>query len=715
MTTTILERRGLARLAVLSLPAAAVILLPAGAMAAGSGSTIRATVGGDGAVKSVKVYAPNGSASSFNGTLPLKLGISRTVSGSTSTYTYHVENTYSKTQTVTYTDTAGKTHSASADLQLPLVAQLGIQLPSTFTNVSAPNGVVETDPDGVNRLLFNLVLFSPIGSPSQDVTFTATGKGAPTAELSAKTVDPNTTSGLSSSAQDANASSQQDDFWTSYASGGNGGLTQLADGVGKMIAGLTSLAPGAHKLADGLKAAGDGANKLDAGTKQAFDGSKQLATGTVAAHSGAGKLSSGLGLIAGGLAALDSRDPKNPGLPAAKAGLDQLLVGLVGVGGTPTSPKIIPKAATGANNDSLSILLGIDGHAPTTNFATDPGGLLFGLNAVQSGLAPLAGGLDCANVVLKDILQGTGGAPGNGRAGQADVCYAAIGGHVPPMVGDADATAQALLGAMTSAANPNGIPAAAAGVHFLTDAPSAGNPKGGVIGQLIFGVSHTPGTLSGSLPATDPNYDKGGLLQIMESVATGVTQLDSGVTAAVNGIDQLAPGAAQAYSGSKDLNSGLGKIATGTGSLSSGLGQLSAGQHQVATGLPAAVSGAGQIADGADQLLAGATAVKGGILAVQSGATAPLTTQLTQASQNAKKQVAILTAAGALASEAPGGAGATYVLSQSPHGFRLAASTSSSGGSHTGRNVGIGLGGLVVLVIAVTAGFMIGRRSTISA
>ena len=86
-----------------------------------------------------------------------------------------------------------------------------------------------------------MILFSPLGSPIQDATFTATGDGAPTAEISATTVNPSTTAGLSQSAQDANASSQQDDFWASFASGGNGGLTQLADGVGKMVTGLAAL------------------------------------------------------------------------------------------------------------------------------------------------------------------------------------------------------------------------------------------------------------------------------------------------------------------------------------------------------------------------------------------------------------------------------------------------------------------------------------------
>ena len=579
MTKTILERRGLTRLAVLCLPVAAAMVLPSAAMAASGSSTVRATIGGDGAVKSVKMYAPGGSASAFNGTLPLKLGISRTVSGGTSTYTYHVENTFTKTQDISYTDTAGKSHTTSAELQLPLVAQLGIELPKTFTNVSAPNGVVQTEPDGVNRVLFSLVMFSPLGAPTQDVTFTASGSGAPTAELTATTVNPASTPGLSQSSQDANATGQQDDFWAGFANGGNGGLTQLADGVGQMVAGLVALAPGAHKLADGLKAAGDGANKLDAGTKSAYTGSKELATGATAAHAGSGQLTTGLAQIAGGLAALDSRDPANPGLPAAKSGLDELLVGLVGVGGTPTAPKIIPKAATGANTDSLSILLGINGHAPGANFATDPGGLLFGLQSVEAGLKPLAGGLDCTEIVLTDILKGTGPG-GTATAGTTNPCYVSTAdpsGTVPLIAAVSDPTAAFILTGMTAPANvnPNGIPAAAAGVHFLTDANT------GVLNELIFGVDHPAGTLTPSLPATDPNYDKGGLNQVMQSVAAGVVELDTGVTAAVGGLDQLAPGSAAALSGSKDLNAGLGKIATGTTALSSGLGQLSAGQHEV--------------------------------------------------------------------------------------------------------------------------------------
>src|SRR3954452_10436949 len=120
MSVHLHERRRLtARLAVLCLPVAATLVFPSAVMAASAGgSTIRAVVSGDGAVKSVKVYGADGSTSAFTGSLPLKMAISRTVKGDTSTYTYQVDNTYSKTQDITYTDTAGKSHTVSQTLQL---------------------------------------------------------------------------------------------------------------------------------------------------------------------------------------------------------------------------------------------------------------------------------------------------------------------------------------------------------------------------------------------------------------------------------------------------------------------------------------------------------------------------------------------------------------------------------------------------------------------
>ena len=704
------------RLTILALPAAATLVLPSVAWAADGSTTntLRATIDGGGVVKSVTSLAGDGTSTPYTGELPLKMSISRSVDGSTSTYTYHVENTFSKTQKVTYTDTQGVKHTTSATVQLPLVAQLGVTLPKSFTDVSAPSGVVTTDPDGTNRILWNLVLFSPLGSPTQDQTFTATGSGAPTSELVATAVNPATTSGLSKAQEAANASSQQDDFWQGFANGGDGGLTKLADGTATMIAGLKQLSAGAHTLNDGLKDAGTGANKLDAGTASAYAGSQQLTTGLKAIHGGQADLTTGLAQIQAGLALLDDKSPGKgvqaavDGLTLIEEGAAQLAAGVHGTGGSAASPTTVA--------GGLSILLGLK-HTAGTFGGSDPGGLIQVLTAVKAGIAPVASGLDCAVVVLNDIRTGTGASPGNGRAGTSDPCYTAIGGVVPPMAGVTDATAAALLSAMTSTSSATSLFAAAAGVHAVTDdLGSTENPSGGALFKVLFGLDHTAGTLG----ATDP----GGLYQVMQSVSNGADQIDggllalldptTGLPAAVAGIDALTAGATSALAGSTALTTGSASALSGSQDLTSGLGQLSVGQHQVATGLPAAIDGSDQIAGGIDDVLAGATQVNGGIVQVQTGAVGPLNTQLIQGSQNQKKQIAIIDAAAALASQAPGGAGTSYVLTQFNPNLAAASTPAKSSNDHTGRNVGIGLGGFAALVIAVVAGFALGRRSQVA-
>jgi putative membrane protein len=773
------RRDRVSRLAVLCLPVAATLVFPSAAMAATGASTVRAVVGGDGSVQTVKMYDSNGRATAFSGTMPLKMSISRSVSGAASTYNYHVENTYSKTQDVSYTDTAGHSHVSSATLQLPLVAQLGVEVPNSFKNVQAPNAVVETDPDGTTRVVFNLVMFSPLGSPTQDVSFTADGSGVPTAELVGRTVNPASTPGLSSASSDATASFQQDDFWSSYANGGNGGLTQLADGMGQLVAGLQKLAPGTHQLADGIKAAGAGAILLDNGTKQAYDGEKKIAPGSAAAYAGAkklaagsaaaldgskkldagshaaadgstklaagahqvadgaGTLSTGLGALSkgqtqldGGIqqisAGLNTLDASTPaavaGITAIKAGVEKILVALQGVGGSTAAPKMIDATTP-------SILLGLTGSAAQLGNAT--GGIApsvttarqlvqAAIQTIEANEVAIAGAITPATVTTLLTNLGTAGAAAGDPAfagsplanggilpGVEGGLTSTIGG-LKQLTAGLDAHAPGTNGAtdpggvdygLAALLDPTrGLPAAVAGIHAL--ATGAAAAAGGST-QLKAGAAQAA--------------DGGAKLAAgAGQVATGADALSAGLGQIAPGLDALTGGLAQIAPGNKSLADGLGQLSAGDAKLLAGLGQLSAGQHKVATGLPAAVSGSKQIADGTDQVLAGSVKVKDGILAVQSGAMAPLLKQLTEGSQNARKTVATIEAAGALASEAPGGANTSYVLTQSADGFRLAAASSAanSGESHTARNVGIGLGGVAALIVAVVAGFALGRRSS---
>ena len=558
------SRRGALRIGGVCFAVAGIALVPNLAMAADvGGATIRATIGSDGKVASAKLFSADGSSSGFTGSLPLTVGINHTTSGASQTYTYHVVNTDSKTQTIHYDDTQGNPQHTSVTLQLPLVATLSVDLPSSMKDVTAAGGTVSTASDGSRHVQWTMVLFTPLGAATQDVSFTATGSGSPVAEVRAITVDPSSTAGLSIASQDATAAYQQEDFWAGYANGASGGLGQIADGI----------------------------SQLHDGIVQGADGAQQLADGSVQAHSGSQKLTRGLKKIHGGLAQV--ADPKT-GLPTALGGIDQMIAGV------------------GSAGDS----------------------------------ATLVGGLGCVKTVLTDILEGTLAPPdGNGTVGKVNKCFV-------------DATLNP-TGATPPLTKTTGINAIVLGA-LVTDSPGAPSALTQIIGGLSSSDPKSPG------------------------IAQGLQQLKAGLAAAVDGINKLTAGSGKAYRGSKKLTDGLGQIADG--------------QRQVADGLPAAVDGTQQLLDGVNQ--ANDSAVK------------PLATQLEQASQNNHKQLAVLQAAAAMASNAPGGAGTSYVFSQRAQDVALAADTqkvANSGSSHTGRNVGIGLGGAALLLVGLGGGFVAGR------
>jgi X-X-X-Leu-X-X-Gly heptad repeat protein len=550
--------------AVVTAAAAAVAFAPSLAFAADSGGqTITAALGADGSVSSVQLVHADGSSSSYNGQLPMTMKVTHTASGSAQTYAYHVENTDSKTETLHYDDTAGHPQHTTVTVQLPLVAQLSVDVPKSMGTITATGATMTASPDGTRRLSWTMILFGPVGAAAQDVTFSTTGTGTPSAELRAGVVDPNSTAGVSLAGQNATAAYQQEDFWTGYASGAQNGLNQIAAGL--------------SQLHDGIATGADGAN--------------QLAAGSAKAHTGSVQLASGLGKIHGGLQQLAD---KKKGLPTAVGGIDQMIAGV------------------GSASNGTSLI----------------------------------GGLTCVKDVLTHILNGTLIAPdGDGSVGKKDQCFYSKtlnpGAAIPPLAKTTGINA-IVLGAM---------------VKDAAGAPSA-------LTQLLGGLSNTNPSTPG--------------------LAQGLQQLRAGIAKAVDGINQLAAGSGTAYTGSLSLSSGLGKIADG--------------QAQVAAGLPAAVSGTAQLLAGVKQ--------------ANAAAVTPLTTQLMQASQNNHKELAVLDAASQLSSSAPGGAGTSYVFSQSPTGAALAASSTraSMSSSHTGRNVGIGLGGAALLLVGLGGGFAVGRR-----
>src|SRR5207302_2126042 len=148
-----------------------------------SAQTISAPLVADGSASSVRMIHGDVTSSSYNGDLPITMKINHTSSGTTQTYGYHVENNVSKSETIHYDDTAGRPQHTTVTVQLPLVAQLSVDVPKSLTNVSASGATVTTAPGGTWRLSWPMVLFGRVGAAAEDGSFTATGAGTASAEL----------------------------------------------------------------------------------------------------------------------------------------------------------------------------------------------------------------------------------------------------------------------------------------------------------------------------------------------------------------------------------------------------------------------------------------------------------------------------------------------------------------------------------------------------
>jgi X-X-X-Leu-X-X-Gly heptad repeat protein len=176
------------------------------------------------------------------------------------------------------------------------------------------------------------------------------------------------------------------------------------------------------------------------------------------------------------------------------------------------------------------------------------------------------------------------------------------------------------------------------------------------------------------------------------------------------GGQKLDAGAGQLNSGAGQLNTGAGAAHTGSSALNDGLAKISAGEDKLAAGLPAAVTGSGKISDGAGKLLAGDKAVGAGLVGVKSKATSVLASQLSSGTENSKLQLAGLEATTARLTSDPA-ANTAYVLTQegSTSGLKLAGNQ-----SHVGRNIGLGVGGVLLLLAGLAVGFLGGRRRKVA-
>ncbi len=569
-------------------------------------TTVKALIAGDGSVSSVE-RLPGGPAPAAS-EIPVKIGISQASEGDVTTTNYQVQNTSVQKKTVEYVGADGLPATMEQDVSLPLVGQLSVRLPASRTEVTAFGARITKLADGSSELVWSMVLFSPIGAPITDVSFSAKGKGEPVARLDVATVSPNSEPGLSATSQAANATVNGNGILGTVGNGASEGLTKLAEGVGKLLEGLNKLEEGAVKLNTGLVSAADGADQLAVGGAAAVRGANDLAAGAGKVNAGAGQLAAGagkvdagVGKISDGLASASAGGDKlaaggaqlAPGAAKAAAGAKDLSAGLTLISGGLAQLNDVgglPAALAGAQ----ALRAGVDRlHAGLGDPATDMT-ILNGVAKISGGLSLTAGGLaklgaptglPAAKAGVDQIKAGIDQKilPGLGEPGTKDTIRFGVD-QVRSGLENADVGVDQLIQLVTFA-RAGIVPACGPG----GPSPQPATPCEAA-NTALFGLDH-------AVRATGPN-DPGGLRQRSQAGADGLGLVESGLAGIVKGLTNADP---------KDPNfpgisQGLGFI-SGTPSN----GPLDPGPDVAATGLTAAIegvallqTGVGQLRDGVD-------------------------------------------------------------------------------------------------------------------
>jgi putative membrane protein len=676
---------------------------------------------------------------------------------------YRVENVTATSQQISFDDGTGQQVTKDAQVVIPMVGSLTTVLPSTFTDVSSAQANMAGDGRGGTKLSFTMTLFGPIGSATAEFGYTARIKDGqvPAASISALPVSPLDSPSFKGGAESYKGGADTGVQLTAGATEIDANLLKLRDGASQLLAGLIQLrdgadqlnaglagsaAPGAAKLSAGASAAAAGANQLKDGLYKINAGATKLAAGASDAKDGAKKLAAGSKQVAGGLHEAGAKAPEligglnqvRDGLTSLDAGLAKLSAGVSSAGSDPKVAQLFAgiSAAQAAvspggklYNGTLLLTCGLDNSQ--TGCPAGP--------AVKQGLQQLQTDLGGSLTALETVL----GCDGTTCTQvSADTLPAAVG---PVPSGTPASTAAALIingvkGKMSAPLGSGGladlykgVDDLVAGTHEMRCGMSAATagcpavdptapPMATGLSLISDGVSTLLGTIASSVsvgvgtPASGPATLRGGVAALQG----GVDQISAGGTALIEGLSQLGAGADQVaagngdlYTGLQQLSAGAGQLAAGAGDAKTGAGQLADGNRQIAkgasdlaSGLNDAAVGSGKLADGLATAADSAPQLKDGAQRLSDEGTKKLVEAGKGTAADYGEKYALIVA-GAERAKSEGMAygapeGATGVTAYS---LELAGMNGESG-----RNVGRGLGALVVLGFGTGAAALVRRR-----
>ena len=504
--------------------------------------------------------------------------------------TYLVRNLTAVPTELTLVDGDGATSTETVDVAVPMVGSLSMTLPGAFRDVVAPGAVVVGDGRGGTVVNWSLLLFSPLGSETQEVTWTAQATDAvvPGASLQVLPVTPDSFGSLGSTETAYAGAVDSTTELTGGAREIDTNLRRLAEGAGTLLAGLTQLQDGADELATGLVGAADGAGDLSDGIGQARVGANELTTGLGDLATGANTLAAGIGSartgadeLDGGLGDLSAGARQlSDGLGTAQAGGNELATGLgqlsAGASDLATGADDLATGATTLNSKTAELVTGagqlsagaaqvLSGIEQLADGLTGSDGLpaaISGINQLRAGIGAvgtsgtLLDGLSLVSAGLVDALNGIGdpGTPDTLRNGVARV----QGGLSNPACNP---------GNPTDPANPCGLTE----VNGLI-----GGSATALLAELTT-VLTTLGTIDATLLTADDQALYGSAVTTLQtSSALRAGTIEALSTGLAGGITQLQGGMALIDAGLVELADGIGDPAT-SDTLRNGVFRITAG------------------------------------------------------------------------------------------------------------------------------------------
>lgn len=545
---------------------------------------------------------------------------------------YQVTNTDVKEQQLTYKNAVGSPTTEKQPVFAPFVGTLSASVPDNLQVTDTKGAVVTTDKSGNTILLWNLVLYPPMGDFEQKVSFTAvTESGSvPAVALNVVPVDESsdpslkfttdlfeqTVKGNKQLASGLEQLNTQTAKLADAAAQLAGGIGQLADGTGALSAGFNSeLVPGTAQLASGAGQLADGQAQLSQALGGAASGAEQLATGSEQLTSGLEQLADGLDQFAGNYPQLTTgADRIRKGAKALSAA-----VGSPDDKPLPTPTPTVPSGPTPIPTPSGRPVFPTPSPTPTPS---RPPTLLQAVDAATEGAQQLA---DQAVILNNNLV--------------AALEVLAKASQTSAQVGtDADSALQDAQDAYAQLCAVPATPGCPELDQAITDMSAAGTGSAEVDAQLAAATAQFSvqavrayALAQGSQELADAMVlIREGVKAVAVALSTGTEnppglvealgQLVDGLQQGESAVDQLSSGAGQAASGSEQLTSGTDQLAGGLGQAATGAGELATGTSQLAQGAQALAFGSAEVGAALVQLTSGADQAASGTSQLASGA-----------------------------------------------------------------------------------------------